>query len=360
MNIAIVGHSPNIGGVETFILNMYRTLNDENTFYFLTSYEHLYDEEEILNNGDKIIKYCSRKKNPFKSKRDLNKIFKKYKIDVLWQNCCSLSCIDEIVAAKKAGVKKIIVHSHNSENMGSKLTAVLHLLNKKRIKKYITNSFACSDVAAKWMFPPSVYDETEIIYNAVDANKFEYNKETKKSVRKELNIKDGSIVIGHVGRFHFQKNHKFILEVFNEFNKSESNSFLVLCGEGELEFSIKEKVVELGLENKVIFLGSRNDMYRIYQCFDMMLFPSLFEGLPFALVEAQAAGVPCLISDSISKEVAITDYIIFENIRSDIKVWVRKLNDCLKIEKRSTYADIKKKGFDIFENKNKIINILLK
>lgn len=350
MKIAIVGMSPNVGGVETFILNIYRELKKEgHQFFFLTSANKICYETEILENDDKIVYYTPRKKNYLSFRKNLYNIFKEYSFDVFWLNCCSLSCIDELIYAWKAKVPIRIVHSHNSENMGSRITNFLHLYHRNNLYKYITHSFACSDIAAKWMFPEDIYKTTKILCNSVDANKFKYDKLKMDSIKKSMNLED-YVIIGHVGRFHFQKNHSFILEVFKETKKIIPNSKLMLCGEGELEFQVKEKAIEYGIIDSVIFMGNQKEMEKIYQSFDIMIFPSLFEGLPFALVEAQAAGVPCLISDTISKEVAITNLVQFESLDLTATEWAYRLKDCLNIDKRDTLIEIQNAGYDSKEN----------
>lgn len=358
MNIAIVGLSSNIGGVETFIINIYRKLKEDgHTFYFLTTEESICFENEIINNGDYILKYCARRTNVRKSKQDLQQIFKNYTFDLFWQNSCSLSSIQEIKMAYKFNVPCRIIHSHNSKNMKSALTLTLHSINKLFIHKYITQSFACSLVAAEWMFPSKVSKYTYIFHNSIDAAKFTYNKEKCEEIKKKFNL-ETSFVIGHVGRFHFQKNHIFLLEVFSCFIKKYPNSKLILCGDGELREKIVKIINHYDLQDNVILLGNKSEMADIYPMFDAILFPSLFEGLPFVLVEAQAAGIPCLISDSISKEVEITDLIEYESLNSDATVWADRLYATLLKNKKNTFGEIKKAGYDVNSNCYELYKIL--
>lgn len=360
MKIAVVGLSPNVGGVETFILNMYYMLREKHTFYFITQHSSICKQTEILNHGDKIL-YChSRKSNYFKFKKDLKKIFIDNDFDVIWQNNCSLSCIDELIEAKKAGVKRRIIHSHNSQNMGSKIAYCLHLVNKLRLHKYITDSFACSQIAANWMFPTEIAQKTNIIKNAIDTSKYAYNRHIEKEMKKNLGIPENIKIIGHVGRFHEQKNHYFIISVFYEYLKKYPNTLLILCGDGSLKEDIALLTKKLNINDKVLFLGNRNDMENIYQVFDCLLFPSLYEGLPFVLVEAQAAGIPCLISDKISKEVVLTNLINFKSLDDPIEEWVNKLFELINEKKYNTVEEIKDNGYDIYQNSLIIENIFKK
>lgn len=361
MNIAIVGLSSNIGGVETFIINIYRQLKEDgHSFFFLTTEDVICFEEEIRNNNDTILKYESRKNNYTNFKKDLKRIFEDYKFDVFWLNCCSLSCIEELKQAYKVNVPIRIIHSHNSQNMGNWLTLLLHSLHKLVLKKYITHSFACSDTAAKWMFSKSVYKRTIVFHNAIDAQKFEVNPKINLQMRKKLNIKNDALVVGHVGRFHFQKNHSFLLQIFSEYKKLQSNSILILCGSGKLKREIIENIKKYNLEDSIVMLENQTQMENIYQIFDVFLFPSLFEGLPFALIEAQAAGIPCLISNSISKEICITNLISYKALSDSASEWAIELNRVSKTIKTNTTDLIKKAGYDTKTNKSYFYSILEK
>lgn len=359
MKIAVVGLSPKVGGVETFIINMFRSLYQKHDFYFLTSYdEDVCYKDEILKNNGKIIKYCPRRSSLIKCRKDLNKFFKSNRVDVLWFNCCSLSSIEEIKIAYKNNISNIVVHSHNSKNMGSKLTFLSHTLNKLILNRFVYNTIACSNIAADWMFNNTLRKNTKILHNAVNAKKFQYNKNLDIKMRKKLNIEKDCSVIGHVGRFHFQKNHKFLINIYEKYYKINKNSRLILCGEGEDKASIKEYVKQKNIENNVLFLGNRNDMEQVYQCMNMIVFPSLFEGLPFVLIEAQASGIPCLISDNISREVAITNLIHFKSLSDDPELWANCVKNLIVYEKKSTLDEIVKAGYDIEENVKNFEKIL--
>lgn len=348
MKIAIIGLSPNMGGVETFIINMYRQLKKDNhQFFFLTAADTICYENEILKGNDKIIHYTPRRNNYVLFRKSLKEIFMNNNFDVFWLNCCSLSCIDELKYAYKTNVPIRIIHSHNSENMGSKLTNLLHLYHKKVIGKYITHSFACSDVAAKWMFPKDVYDKTILLHNSINAHMFSYDYNTNLKIRKQLNISENEIVVGNVGRFHFQKNHIFLLKVFNEYKKINPKVKLVLCGTGDLKVDILKVITKYRINDDVIILENQSNMNEIYQIFDLFLFPSLFEGLPFALIEAQAAGIPCLISDTISREICITNLIYYESLDNTEIVWAEKLHSLETKMKVNTLPLIEQAGYDI-------------
>ena len=352
MRIAMIGLSDKFGGVEKFIINTYKQLKtNEIQFFFVTAAEDL-TYLKLLSTDDKILRYTARSKNLYKFKKEIDEIFRIYKFDIVWFNCCSLSNIQELVAAKKYNVQKIIVHSHSSQNMGGKLTRLLHSVNKKRIKYYATDFFACSRVAAEWMFPKKKFEVTSIINNTVDAESFTYNAKKATKIKEKYGVQSKT-VIGHVGRFDYIKNHRFLIEVFDEYLKLDSESVLMLCGQGELFNEIKEKVEFYGIQEKVTFLGQVENMSEIYQMIDIFLFPSIFEGLPFCLIEAQAAGIPCLISDTVSHEIEITNLINYENLNEPPAKWALRLKDIRK-NKVNTLYEIKNAGFDINTNSERL------
>lgn len=359
MKILITGLSPSIGGVETFIINLYNSLRNMNIeVYLLTYSDNLSYLSQIEDYGKTLILCHSRRDNYFLYMKDLNRIYSNYKFDAIWSNVCSLSSIDELTIAKKYNIPCRIIHSHNSKNMGGTITQFLHFLNKKKIHKYVTHYFSCSKKAANWMFPKSVLNKVNIINNSIDAKKFIFNPNLQLELKEEFNISNKT-VIGHVGRFHFQKNHMFLLDIFYEASKINDNLVLILCGKGELKSKIKDKIKNLNLEDKVFLLEDRFDMNRIYQLFDLFLFPSLFEGLPFALIEAQAAGIPCLISDAISNEVQITsDRIKFMSLESSSQEWAKELLKMKNIRKRNTYEEIVEHGYDISVNAKKTLDLI--
>lgn len=300
--VLVFGMTVNPGGVESVIMNYYRHMNKQKIqFDFLCNCPHIAYEDEIKALGGKIFKITSRKENYWRFKTELKKFMKENasKYDMLWVNLCSLVNIDYLVYAKKYGIKKRIIHCHNSSNDAGLMKGIIHMINKKRIGCLATDFWSCSEEAAPWFFSKKIIrsDKFRIIPNAIDVKKFEPNIGIRNSLRKELGLED-MIVIGHVGRFHFQKNHIFLIEIFEELYKRNSNYRLLLVGQGELETNIREKVISKGLSEKVIFCGVRTDVEKLYQAMDLFILPSIFEGLGVVALEAQACLLPCLLSDT--------------------------------------------------------------
>ncbi|AQM59439.1 glycosyltransferase family 1 protein [Clostridium baratii] len=354
--ILVYGLTQTRGGVESFLLNYYKNFNTNNIqMDFISNTPDTVYKEEVAALGGKIFNVCSKKKNPLRFKKDMENIFKNHsnEYDAIWVNLCSLANIDYLKYAKKYGIKRRIVHSHNAANMFGKLKETLHNYNKKRIDRYATDFWACSDSAAKWFYKYDILNSKKfrIIKNAVDTEKFSFDKKIRDEYRKILNI-ENKYVLGNIGRFHFQKNHDFLIDVFKEVREKCDNSILLLVGNGDLEEHIKEKVKNLGLEESVIFLGMRDDVNKIMQAIDIFLMPSRFEGLPVAAVEAQSSGVRCLLSDTITKEIKVTDLIEFIGVKSkeDVNVWRDKILEYkLGYDRREMNEDMKKSGFEIKE-----------
>ena len=210
----------------------------------------------------------------------------------------------------------------------------------------------CSELAGRWLFGSKVYNQGKVylLNNAIDLEKFKYNKKIRDKKRRELGISEDTLVIGHIGRFVEQKNHRFLIEIFNEIHKKENNTILVLAGQGPLMNEIKEKVNCLHLENNVKFLGQRNDANELYQAFDVFLLPSLYEGLPVVGVEAQATGLLCFFSDDMTKETKILDSTVFMSLNQKPDYWADTI---LKYQ----YNYIRKNTVNEISNNNFNINL---
>lgn len=247
--------------------------------------------------------------------------------------------------AKKYNIPIRIAHSHNTGfQTKSLLNIFIGNMLKTVLRYYATDLFACSDYAGKWLFGNAKFD---IIKNGVDLQKYCYSSNKREFVRKELGI-NNQIVIGNVGRFVQQKNHKFMIGIFSELLKVFPNSILLLAGTGELIEQCKKYVEQLGIDKKVMFLGYRSDIHDLLQAMDLFLMPSFFEGFPVTGVEAQACGLPCVFSDTITKEVKLTDFVEYVCLDSSVDVWVatisRLLNNC---DRNKCKEILKEKGFDI-------------
>lgn len=353
--ILIEGMTQNLGGIETFVYLLYSVLKEEWQVDFITVDNTIPFENEFLSNGCKIYHITPRYKSAKQFCQDINYVFSHEKYDVFWFNKTTLSSIHTLKAAKKSGVKKIICHSHQSKNMGSFFTLCMHKINMKRVSKFIDCRAACSEVAAKWFFG-SNQESVKIFPNAVDISKYEPDSQKILEMKKKLGV-EKKFVVGHVGRFAPEKNHKFLIPIFEEVAKKQ-NAHLILCGIGELQEETKQLVQEKGLEDRVSFLGMRRDIPDVLQAMDVMVMPSLFEGLPFVLVEAQAAGVPCVVSNTVSKEAKLTDILEYVSLDSPIGEWAEKILAYRSYAKVSKRGQLEVKGFSKEKFKEDVINYL--
>lgn len=341
------------GGLETMIMNYYRNIDRNRVqFDFLVhrDFEADYDKE-IIQLGGRI--YRLPPLNPL-SKDYLSKLdafFKEHKEYRIVHS--HLDCMSAIPLkyAKINGISVRIAHAHSS-NQTKDLKYPLKLFYKTKISKYANYLFACSNEAGRWMFGKNA--DFTVLNNAIDTEKYLFNKNTAQKVRKELNIKNDSLVIGHVGRFENPKNHSFIIDIFAETLKKNSNSVLLLVGEGSLRKTIEEKVNSLSIKNDVIFAGLRTDVNELLQAMDVFLFPSLYEGFGIVALEAQASGLPCLISDKVPIECKKTDLVYQMNLSDSSDKWAEKVIELSKIKRNNTYEEIKESGFDIKSNAEKL------
>ena len=335
------------GGLETMLMNYYRNIDrDKVQFDFLTHRDERWDyDDEIESLGGKI--YHLPKLNPF-SKSYLNALDKFFKEHKEYQIVhCHQDCLSGVVlkVAKKNGVKFTIAHSHNA-NQDKNLKYLIKVFEKRKIPKYADKLFACGDEAGRWMFNT---DNFEVLHNAIDTDLYTYNKEKADKVKKEFGI-ENKFVVGHVGRFSIQKNHEFLIDVFNEVQKVKEDSVLMLVGDGDLRPEIEQKVRDLQIENKVIFTGVRSDVNDLMQGMDVFLFPSLYEGLGIVLIEAQAAGLRCVISDTIPKDGVLTDDVTCISLAQSPVVWENEILKYQKYKRSNNKEIIKKADYDIKNN----------
>lgn len=338
-----------MGGLESMIMNYYRHIDrNKIQFDFLVHRDFkAYYDEEIYNMGGKI--YCIPKLNPFSHKyiSSLSSFFdehKEYKIVHSHIDCMSGV---PLKIAKKKGIPVRIAHAHSS-NQTKDWKYILKHYFKKNIPYYANVLCACSNSAGNWMFSDKSFF---ILNNAIDAKNYIYNYEKRKKTRQLLKIPEDAIVIGHVGRFSKPKNHKFIIQVFSEIIKDESESYLLLIGDGDLKNDIEKQVNILGISDRVIFTGIRTDVENLLQAMDVFLFPSLYEGLPVSLIEAQASGLPCVISDNVPLECKQTSLVKQISLSANIKEWSNETINSIHMNDRiNTFDKIKKNHFDIYEN----------
>ena len=257
----------------------------------------------------------------------------------------------DFIEAKRNKVPVRICHAHNRP-YGIDLKSPVRWYYKTKMLPYITYRFMCGEESGEWLFGKKYKDSFIQLNNAIDAKAYSYNPEIRERVRNQLSIKESQLVVGHVGRFNLQKNHKFIIEIFNELKKQRPDAILMLVGddkgnEGEI---IHNKVKQLGLQETVKFLGVRSDVNELMQAMDVFLFPSLFEGFGIVALEAQAAGLPTIVSNRIPVECKVTKFIEAIDLSKSAGIWAEHIIQSAKKDRDNTYKQIKMAGFDIKEN----------
>ncbi|MBP3503041.1 MAG: glycosyltransferase family 1 protein [Clostridia bacterium] len=315
------------GGVEAVIMNYYRAMNRGKI-----QFDFICDEdstnipyEEIKALGGKVILIPPYQKL-FKYQRVLKKILREGNYKIVHSHINALS-VFPLRIAKKVGVPIRIAHSHSTTNKKEWKKNFFKSILKPFSKVYATNYFCCTEHAGRWLFGNKKFENGDIyiLNNAINLEKFIYNEKIRENKRAELKIDKDTIVLGHIGRFVEQKNHKFLINIFNEVHKKNINTKLILVGQGPLKKEIEQQIKQLNIEDYVLMLGQRADVNEIYQAFDIFLFPSLYEGLGMVAIEAQAAGNLCIVSTEIPKVAKVTKKMEFLDLSSPIQRWV----DCI-------------------------------
>jgi len=365
----------NRGGAETMVMNYYRNINRElvQFDFLLHRKETGAFDNEILSLGGKIYRMPSiSPKNYFKYQKELEQFFDEHpEYQVVHSHLNALSSIIFKVAMKK-GIKTRIAHSHlavepfvflkvfkPNTDIKATIKDSTQSLIRRRVRHLATHYFACGEKAGDWLFGKSNRDKVKIINNAVNAKDFLYNPEIRKKVQNELGL-EGRKIIGHVGRFNEQKNHFLLIDIFHSLLQKNPNCTLLLVGDGNLRSKIQNKVKQLGITKEVVFLGLREDIPELLQAFDLFLFPSLYEGLPVTLIEAQASGLKIVASDTITNEVDLTGLITFCGLTDPIDHWAEEVDKNLTYERKNMLNSIVQGQYDIVENARNLQEFYLK
>lgn len=339
----------NCGGLETMLMNYYRQIDRSKIqFDFMVHREEKGDyDEEIERLGGRIYRMPQiRPGNYRRYFKSLDGFFVGHPEYKVVHSHINENSSFVLRAARKAGIPGRIAHSHLSD-LGFDLKLPFRLYARYYMKDYPSHFFACSKKAGEWLFGKIKTDSNHftVLNNAVNTSDFTFNETIRNEMRSSLGIKD-ELVLGHIGRFNKQKNHDFLIDIFKETVRKQPNTILLLIGEGHLQPSIEKKVEQLGLSSKVKFLGLRNDIPNLMQAMDLFLFPSLFEGLPVVLVEAQAAGLRCVISDTITKESDVTGRMDYMSLNQSPEEWAKRILS-LTYEHDDTQENLRKSGYDI-------------
>lgn len=252
------------------------------------------------------------------------------------------------LAAKAGGAKRVIFHSHNSCGDKRFRRDILIPFCRLLIPFVVTDYIACSELAAKYMFPAGIYRSKayRILHNGINVEEYVFDQAQREKIRNILGTKD-AVVFGNIGRFHPQKNHEFLIEIFSEILKLKSNAMLLLIGDGELKDTIKRKAQTLSIDERIIFYGTTTEIPQMLWGMDVYLMPSLYEGLPVTGIEAQAAGLPLLVSDTVSKELRLTECVEFLSLKCSARKWAERAVSLSQKQRADHINEIRQKGYDI-------------
>ena len=342
------------GGLETMLMNYYRAIDRAKVqFDFLTHRDFRADyDDEIEALGGKIYRLPNL--NPFSRSYlgALDRFFREHpEYRIVHSHLDCMSAIP-LKAAKKHGVPVRIGHAHNS-NQPRDAKYLLKLFYKRMIAGQATQLFACSEEAGRWMFGNADF---RVLNNAIDAGKYAFDADIRSTVRHELGLPADALVVGHVGRFDPLKNHRFLVEIFE---KMPEDARLLLVGDGVLRPDVEQQAEALGIRDRVLFTGVRTDVDRLLQAMDVFLMPSLFEGLPVSIVEAQAAGLPCLISDKVPIECKKTELVTQIPLEASPDEWAEAVLSAAEAPRGDTLSRIREAGFDIRANAEWLQNYYL-
>lgn len=335
------------GGAETFLMNVLRNIDRKQfRLVFLCFGNDKFDyEDELTSFGAKIRRVPSiDKKRLIKSVTDVMKVIKEEEVDIVHAHIYYDSAFS-ILAARFTGIKVRIVHSHAS-GMPLKLgvaRAVYYMTQKLIIRQLSSSRIACGDDAGNSLFGNHPFS---VVPNGIEVSRFLYSATTNESLRRVFSIPTDAVVIGHVGRMDTSKNQKFAIEVFNVYHSRNLNSYLLLVGDGPLRSELEQVVSSYDLKGYVKFLGKRVDVNELYSFINLFLFPSLYEGLGIVLVEAQANGLRCLVSDSVPVEVKLTDTLEFYSLSKTTAQWAKKIKS-MDLSRLDTGKALKDGPYDI-------------
>ncbi len=324
LRIAQVLNRMDSGGIEAVVMNYYRHIDRNRIqfdFYFAANSTFPQREElERLGAGVFLVPPYN---HPFAYHQTLYHAFKKRKYAIVHAHLSTMS-VFALFAAWRAGVPVRICHNHTTAHWGEGKKTLLKYILRPFNKLFATDYFACGEKAGRWMYGNRYFNagRVHVMPNAIDTKKYEFDQDARVRLRNELNIPQNAFVVGHVGRFMYQKNHPFLLQVFKEVLRLRENAFLLLVGEGELQETIRQSVREQGLEDKVVFTGARQDVSKLYSAMDVFCLPSFYEGLPVVALEAQANGLPCVFSDRMTEEILLTSKAV-QLALDDPERWAR-------------------------------------
>lgn len=328
MRVLQFGMTANPGGVESFIINYAQHLKSQGILFDYVDLQGygLAHSQQIAEAGSKIYTLKDSRKHPLLAYREIQRIITEGGYGCVHINMLSAANLVPVMAARKCKVQ-VIVHSHNTQTVGIH-RKILHKLNAGYLRSLPVTRLACGIQAGKWMYGKKPF---EVIPNAIDTDRYQYNEETRKQLRNQLGIGEETVVLGFVGRLFAQKNPTYLPKILSAVKKRlPVDVKLLIIGDGELLEEVKQAAAGFGVAEDVLYAGRKNSAADWYSVMDVFLLPSLFEGLPLVGVEAQAAGLPSFLSDRITDETVLTDLVQFCQLTDTADNWAEEIEKALK------------------------------
>lgn len=335
----------NYGGVEMVVMNYYRHIDRTKVQFdfFALEGSAVPQREEIERLGGRV--YIVPKYTHLSAyEKEIIRLFRQNQYKIVHSHMNTLS-VFSLWGAKKAGIPNRIAHNHSTAGKGETKKNIIKYALRPFAKIYPTKLCACSQYAGEWLYGKNA--EFQVFNNAIDLSRYSYDPQKAAAARKELGLED-KLVVGHIGRFCYQKNHDFLIDIFNEIHKQRQEAVLLLIGEGELEQDIRNKVKKLGLTDSVRFMGKQKDTSEFYQAMDCFVLPSRYEGLGVVAIEAQACSVPVICLTAVPKDAKITSSVKFIGLDESSSNWADCVLDVIKTQvKRNEREEVRKAGYDI-------------
>ena len=341
-HVLVYGMTSNPGGIETYLLNFYRRVQGKSVMLdFVCDFPSISGSDLLTEYGSELYfippKSCDLKGHLCGMWKILHE-HPEYK--TVYFNILDAGAAITLIPVFLSG-RKIVVHSHNNDTEKKRL----HKLCKPLLNFMTTGRAACSESAAEYMFGRAA-KKSFIVPNAIDAARFTFSEEVRIKKRKALNLGNRPCIC-HVGRLSQQKNPMGLIDIFEAVHRKSPETVLLSVGDGEMREQFHRYIAEKGLSNSVYCLGSRNDVAELYCAADLFLFPSFYEGLGIVVLEAQAAGLPCVISDTVPDSAVVTDLVTKISLNECTAIWADKILQQLRRSRRNTYGDILAADYDI-------------
>lgn len=355
-------------GIESFFMNVYRKIDRTKVqFDFLVLRDqHEFYEDEVNNLGGKKYWVHSNKNNTLlrivEEGKMIQDFLQKHPYDIVHIHYTTPLRAIYLKNLKNAGVSTRIYHAHSAFVSGKNIVKhMIYAYMRKMITKYATDYFACSEAAGEWIFEKKLVSSgtVQVIYNGLEIDRYTFDENKREAIRNELNIGNKYVLV-HTGRFTEQKNQMFLVKVFNELHKKNKDTFLLLLGDGPLKGVVEEMVKELDIDKAVLFLGVKNNVQDYLFAADCYVMPSLYEGLPVAGVEAQCAGLPCVFSDNITREVGLIKETVFLSLNQPIEKWCEQILELEGHRNYNAHNEIRKSGYDMSDVANRLQDFYLK